>query len=93
MAGTNLKTLKTLNAIEKIAASGRSGTAKGHTMDDISESSRPRLLLEAWAQGDQAAFNELLPLVHDELHRLARRHMNRERRGHTLQATALVNEA
>jgi RNA polymerase sigma factor (TIGR02999 family) len=62
-------------------------------MDDIPESPRPTLLLEAWAQGDQAAFNELLPLVHDELHRLARRHMDRERPGHTLQSTALVNEA
>jgi RNA polymerase sigma factor (TIGR02999 family) len=62
-------------------------------MDDIPESSRPTLLLEALAQGDQAAFNELLLLVHDEHHRLSHRHMNHERRGHTLQATALVNEA
>ena len=41
----------------------------------------------------EAAFDELLPLVHEELRRLARRFMRRERPGHTLQATALVNEA
>ena len=50
-------------------------------------------LLEAWRQGQDAALEELLPLVHQELRRLARRHMLRERLGHTLQATALVNEA
>ncbi len=62
-------------------------------MGDIPPSPSPTVLLEAWAQGDQAAFNELLPLVHDELRRLAQRHMNHERTGHTLQATALVHEA
>lgn len=50
-------------------------------------------LLVAWGQGDRAAFDALLPLVNDELRRLAQRHMARERPGHTLQATALVNEA
>jgi RNA polymerase sigma factor (TIGR02999 family) len=50
-------------------------------------------LLQAWARGDQAALHQLLPLVHDELRRLARRYMRAERPGHTLQATALVNEA
>src|SRR5215469_421769 len=50
-------------------------------------------LLLAWNQGDQAALDKLIPLVHDELHRLARRYMRRERAGHTLQTTALVNEA
>ena len=51
------------------------------------------LLLRAWRGGDQEAFDKLLPLVHDELHRLAHRYMVRERVGHTLQTTALVNEA
>jgi RNA polymerase sigma factor (TIGR02999 family) len=51
-----------------------------------------RLLL-AWSAGDQAAFDALAPLVYDELRRLARRYMGGEREGHTLQATALVNEA
>ena len=49
-------------------------------------------LLRAWSEGDKAALNELMPLVEQELHRLARAHMRRERRDHTLQATALVNE-
>jgi len=49
-------------------------------------------LLLAWGHGEQAALDKLVPLVHAELKRLARRHMGRERPGHTLQATALVNE-
>jgi RNA polymerase sigma factor (TIGR02999 family) len=51
-----------------------------------------RLLVD-WRKGDQAAFEQLIPLVHDELRRVAHRHMAHERAGHTLQATALVNEA
>jgi RNA polymerase sigma-70 factor, ECF subfamily len=50
-------------------------------------------LLAAWREGNQAALDELYPLVYDELHRLARRYMSRERKGHTLQTTALINEA
>ena len=50
-------------------------------------------LLLAWGDGDEAALGRLIPLVHGELRRLARRHMRAERLGHTLQATALVNEA
>lgn len=50
-------------------------------------------LLLAWGQGDEAALARLIPLVHDELRRIARRHMAGERKGHSLQATALVNEA
>ena len=53
----------------------------------------PTALLLAWAEGDQTAFDQLMPLVHDELRKLARRQMGHERQGHTLQATALVNEA
>jgi len=51
-----------------------------------------RLLL-AWNQGDQAALDQLLPLVNAELRRLAAHYMRRERPGHTLQTSALVNEA
>jgi len=51
-----------------------------------------RLLID-WRGGAQAALEQLIPLVHEELRRLARRHMVHERAGHTLQATALVNEA
>jgi RNA polymerase sigma factor (TIGR02999 family) len=50
-------------------------------------------LLRAWTEGDQRALNELTPAVYVELHRLAHRCMRRERRGHSLQTTALVNEA
>jgi RNA polymerase sigma factor (TIGR02999 family) len=50
-------------------------------------------LLLAWRGGDEAALDALLPMVHDELTRMARRHMAGERPGRTLQATALVNEA
>ena len=49
-------------------------------------------LLRAWSEGDEAALEQLVPLVETELHRLARAYMSRERKGHTLQATALVNE-
>lgn len=50
-------------------------------------------LLAAWGTGDKSALDKLLPLVHAELRRIARRQMSQERDGHTLQATALVNEA
>ena len=50
-------------------------------------------LLTAWSRGDRDALEELVPLVYSELHRLASRHMRREEVGHTLQSTALVNEA
>ena len=50
-------------------------------------------LLLAWSDGDKAALEELTPLVYAELRRLAERHMRRERAGHPLQTTALVNEA
>ena len=47
----------------------------------------------AWGDGDQSALDKLMPLVYDELHRLARRYMAQERPEHTLQTSALVNEA
>lgn len=50
------------------------------------------ILLRAWSDGDEAALEQLVPLVEAELHRIARGYMRRERQGHTLQATALVNE-
>src|ERR1700685_2936890 len=57
------------------------------TADDIST------LLRAWSEGDQEALKKLTPIVYNELHRLARRYMKQERQGHSLQTTALVNEA
>jgi RNA polymerase sigma-70 factor (ECF subfamily) len=50
-------------------------------------------LLKAWGDGDDAALAQLTPLVYDELHRMAQRCMAREQPGHTLQTSALVNEA
>src|SRR5262245_9286580 len=50
-------------------------------------------LLVAWNRGDDSALASLIPVVHRELYRLARRYMRQERRDHTLQPTALVNEA
>jgi RNA polymerase sigma factor (TIGR02999 family) len=50
-------------------------------------------LLRAWSEGDRGALDRLTPIVYEELHRLARRHMRGERPGHSLQTTALVNEA
>ena len=50
-------------------------------------------LLHAWSEGDQSALERLTPIVFDELHRLAGRYMKRERPGHSLQTTVLVNEA
>jgi RNA polymerase sigma factor (TIGR02999 family) len=65
----------------------RSGSAGEPVRSDIST------LLRAWSDGDQRALDELTPIVYDELRRLARRYMKRERAGHSLQTTALVNEA
>lgn len=50
-------------------------------------------LLVAWGKGDQDALEQLMPLVYAELHRLAHRHIRKERPGHTLQTSALLNEA
>src|ERR1051325_3255972 len=50
-------------------------------------------LLVAWSDGDQTARDKLMPLVYEELHRLAHQYMRRESPGHTLQTSALVNEA
>jgi RNA polymerase sigma factor (TIGR02999 family) len=64
-----------------------------HGRSDLSPSPPVTELLLAWGRGNESAFGELVPLIHAELHRLARRHMRGERQHHTLQTTALVNEA
>jgi RNA polymerase sigma factor (TIGR02999 family) len=61
-------------------------------LNDVSQDS-VTVLLAAWSQGDGTALENLLPLVDRELRQIAHRHMRRERPGHTLQTTALVNEA
>lgn len=50
-------------------------------------------LLVEWREGDEAALNRLMPLVYDQLRRIAHRYVQRERDGHTLQTSALINEA
>jgi RNA polymerase sigma factor (TIGR02999 family) len=50
-------------------------------------------LLKDWSDGDQSAFDKLIPLVYAALHRLAHQHMRREQPGHMLQTSALINEA
>ncbi|MBS1790012.1 MAG: sigma-70 family RNA polymerase sigma factor [Acidobacteria bacterium] len=63
-------------------------------MDSINKQpSEVTQLLLKWSDGDKEALEMLIPLVYDELYRLARSYMNREQAGHTLQITALVNEA
>jgi len=50
-------------------------------------------LLDAWSDGDNEALQQLIPLVYDELHRMAKRYMNKQPPGNTLQTTALIHEA
>lgn len=59
---------------------------------NLSDSPSVTRLLKAWTGGDSAALEQLIPLVYQELHKIARRHMRNERAGNTLQTTALVNE-
>lgn len=65
----------------------KTGDAVSPTPTEITQ------LLIAWGNGDETARDRLMPLVYDELHRMAHLYMNRERPGHTLQTSALVNEA
>lgn len=64
---------------------------EAHALTTLSPHEITRLLAD-WSRGDRTALERLLPLVHTELRRIARRQMSGERPGHTLQATALVNE-
>jgi RNA polymerase sigma factor (TIGR02999 family) len=59
----------------------------------MASAQRITALLDDWSHGDRAALDALIPIVEAELHRLARRYMSRERPDHTLQTTAVVNEA
>jgi RNA polymerase sigma factor (TIGR02999 family) len=61
-------------------------------MSNLSQKELTQLLID-WSNGDQAAIDKLMPLVYEELRRLARHYMRRERPGHTLQTSALINEA
>ena len=69
------------------------GRENGLRWDIPNEPGSVTALLFAWRGGDDGALEQLVPLVHEELHRIARGCMKGERAGHSLQATALVNEA
>ena len=62
-------------------------------MQDGNSPNEVTQLLVAWGNGDQTALDQLMPLVYSELHRLAHRYIKKERPGHTLQTSALLNEA
>ncbi|MGO8795709.1 MAG: sigma-70 family RNA polymerase sigma factor [Candidatus Sulfotelmatobacter sp.] len=64
-----------------------------HKEAQVPENAAVSGLLRAWSEGDRAALDRLTPIVYDELRRLASRYMKGERTGHSLQTTALVNEA
>jgi RNA polymerase sigma-70 factor, ECF subfamily len=71
-----------------------SGIAKaGNPFMHAQSSNEITGLLIAWSEGDTSALDQLAPLIHSELHRLAHHYMSRERTGHLLQTSALVNEA
>src|SRR5215470_9945255 len=63
-----------------------------HTISAMSDTGQVTALLHAWSNGDEGALDALVPLVYDELRRLARFYMRRERHGVTLQPTAVVHE-
>jgi len=64
-----------------------------HPAAEESAPSDVTALLQAWSDGDRGALDRLTPIVYDQLRRLARGHLRRERTGHSLQTTVLVNEA
>jgi RNA polymerase sigma factor (TIGR02999 family) len=65
---------------------------RGDSVTPLSQTGVTELLAD-WSKGDQEALNKLIPLVYDELHKLASRYLRRERPDHTLQTTAVVHEA
>jgi hypothetical protein len=75
--------------LERGKARGERATLPGQ----MEENDQLTRLLEAWSCGDERAIDSLIPLVYSDLHRLAHRYLVDERPGHTLQTTALVNEA
>src|SRR5512132_668890 len=74
-------------------AQGRDELVHGYAIIRRARMSDVTKLLDRWNRGDAAAFNDLMPLVYEELHRLAGHYLRGERDGHTLQPTALVHEA
>ena len=87
MRKESLRLHKAPRYIIPVSMGQRESSASGESIGRVT------MLLRAWGEGDQGALERLTPIVYNELHRLARRHMRRERSGHTLQTSALVNEA
>src|SRR5439155_24386928 len=79
--------VKTPSSVLKFAASSSLMTTPPSTRQAVTQ------LLSEWSGGDERALEKLIPLVQPELHRLAHYYMSRERAGHTLQTTVLLNEA
>ncbi len=80
------------NVRSSLPLTGRAWIKDTHQMEDREQMQITQLLLD-WSHGNRAALELVTPLVYGELHRLAHHYMNRERAGHTLQTSALVNEA
>jgi RNA polymerase sigma-70 factor (ECF subfamily) len=74
-------------SLNNVEVAEKTGIMSGPDSQDVTE------LLRAWGQGDETALQRLVPLVYEQLHSAARRYMAGERPGHTLQTTALINEA
>ena len=77
----------------RVRANAHSGANSMDTPEKAGNEHLITSLLFDWSNGNQEAYERLMPLVYDELHRIARRQMGKERPGHTLQPSALVNEA
>src|SRR6185369_7019942 len=90
---TSSKTLRKSRALTSAASRRMCDTAAIEKVLEPPPPGAVTALLRAWGDGDDGALEQLTPLVEAELRRLARGYMRRERRGHTLQTTALVNEA
>src|SRR5271166_279551 len=82
-----LKSIETQQQVINKRVRGDKDSMTGPSGSDITQ------LLRAWNGGDESALEKLMPIVYGELHRMARRYMAHESPGHTLQTSALVNEA
>jgi RNA polymerase sigma-70 factor, ECF subfamily len=86
-------TFKSCNPAEKNLRAWKTAGERATLPGQMEDNGQLTRLLEAWSRGDERAIDTLIPLVYSDLHRLAHRYLADERPGHTLQTTALVNEA
>src|SRR5215203_4366455 len=94
-SGASFRTWPSVNRVSGKAAEELQSRRRQRTrpVASLGKSAEITGLLKAWGRGDSAALDRLTPLVYEQLRRMARSYMRNERPGHTLQATALVNEA